>query len=215
MRARRKSIRPALLSFPILSTSTRLRQTAATTPRPIPDPYALYLGKLAPNKGTASLIHVTQRAQLPWPLIVAGDGPDRSALEGEAARHGRDVRFVGWVNHEDAIRWLAHAAVLVFPSRGPESLSRVLIEASALGVPIAAMNTGGTTDIVTDEVTGLLSSTPDELAADLRRIVDDPALGARLGAAARRQAEERFDAGAVVSRIERLYVALTQPAVTA
>ncbi len=193
----------------------RLRATAAATTRPIEGPYALYLGKLAPNKGTASLIRIAQRAQLPWPLVVAGDGPDRNALEVEATREGRDVRFFGWVGHDEAVRWLAHAAVLVFPSRGPESLSRVLIEASTLGIPIAAMNTGGTTDIVEDERTGLLSATADELAADLRRLVDDPSLGARLGAAARRRAEDRFESRAVVARIEQLYVDLSRTAATA
>ena len=60
--------------------------------------------------------------------------------------------------------------MLIFPSRGPESLSRVLIEASALGVPIAAMNTGGTPDIVIHEQTGLLSATFEALADDVRRL---------------------------------------------
>jgi glycosyltransferase involved in cell wall biosynthesis len=84
----------------------------------------------------------------------------------------------------------------------------VLIEASALGVPIAAMNTGGTPDIVVDEETGLLSLTPDELAADVQRLRTDEALRRRLGAAARSRAESRFDAAAVVARIERLYIEL-------
>jgi glycosyltransferase involved in cell wall biosynthesis len=87
-------------------------------------------------------------------------------------------------------------------------LSRVLIEASALGVPIAAMDTGGTSDIIVHERTGLLSATPDALAKDVRRLRNDPALRGRLGAAARQHAEERFDAPAVVARIEALYVEL-------
>jgi glycosyltransferase involved in cell wall biosynthesis len=95
--------------------------------------------------------------------------------------------------------------MLIFPSRGPESLSRVLIEASALGVPIAAMNTGGTPDIVVHEETGLLSVNADELAGAVRRLRDDPALRARLGDAARQRARALFDAPAVVGRIESLY----------
>lgn len=188
----------------------QLRKMAASTAPPIAGPYGLYLGKLAPNKGTSYLLRVARDAGLPWPLVVAGDGPDRPALESEAARAARDVRFTGWVDREDAVRWLAHATVLIFPSRGPESLSRVLIEASALGVPIAAMNTGGTPDIVDDERTGLLSTTPGELADDLRRLIGEPALRERLGAAARVRAEERFDAPAVISRVERLYADLME-----
>jgi glycosyltransferase involved in cell wall biosynthesis len=184
-----------------------LRDRAAATERPVKEPYALYLGKLAPNKGTMHLLDVARRANLRWPLVVAGDGPDRPALEAAARRGSRDVRFVGWVDRAAATAWLTHASVLIFTSRGPESLSRVLIEASALGVPIVAMNTGGTPDIIEDEVTGLLSDTPAELADDLARLVGDEALGAKIGAAARERAG-RFDAALVVARIERLYLDL-------
>jgi glycosyltransferase involved in cell wall biosynthesis len=81
----------------------------------------------------------------------------------------------------------------------------VLIEASALGVPIAAMNTGGTPDIVVHGETGLLSETASGLAADVARLRDDESLRSRLAAAAQRHADARFDAPAVVARIEALY----------
>jgi glycogen synthase len=183
---------------------TSLQTRAAASKRPLPGPYALYLGKLAPNKGTRHLIDVAERAGLPWPLIVAGEGPDRAELEAAARRAGRDVRFTGWIDQTAATTWLAHASALIFTSRGPESLSRVLIEASALGIPIAAMNTGGTPDIVERDVTGLLSATPDDLASDVKQLVEDAGLRARLGAAARERAR-RFDAPAVVERIEAVY----------
>lgn len=177
----------------------------ASGPRPTPDPYALYVGKLAPNKGTDLLLEVLRQADLDWPLVIAGDGPDRSALEAGARESGREIRFLGWLSQPDIARWIAHAAVLIFPSRGPESLSRVLIEASALGVPIAAMNTGGTSDIVEDEVTGLLSDDVGGLAEDVRRIRHGEVLRQRLGAAASNRAMERFDARRVVARIDALY----------
>jgi glycosyltransferase involved in cell wall biosynthesis len=70
------------------------------------------------------------------------------------------------------------------------------------------MHTGGTGDIIVDEQTGLLSSTPGELADDVRRLRNDPQLRTRLGAAARVRAEQRFDAPSVVARIEALYIDL-------
>jgi len=172
-------------------------------------PYALYLGKLAPNKGTNVLVDVITRADLPWTLVVAGDGPGRAALERDARASRRDVEFTGWVDKETAARLLGGASMLIFPSRGPESLSRVLLEASALGVPIAAMDTGGTRDIIEPGVTGLLSTSAEGLAEDVRRLAGDPALRAQLGAAARRKIEREFDAASVVDRIERLYLELT------
>ena len=167
--------------------------------------YAVYVGKLAPNKGTQYLIDVVSRADLDWPLIVVGDGPDRKALEGAAKQSGRRVEFMGWQDRDEATRVLAGASLLIFPSRGPESLSRVLIEASALGVPIAAMNTGGTPDVIEADVTGLLSSSPEGLAGDVRRLRRDEGLRRSLGAAARRKVEREFDTNVVVSRIEDLY----------
>lgn len=177
----------------------------AATPRPLSEPYALYAGKLAVNKGTDHLVDVIQQADLDWPLVIAGDGPDRPAIEAAAREANRDVRFLGWLDQARTAAWIAHAGMLIFPSRGPESLSRVLLEASALGVPIAAMNTGGTADIVEDEITGLLSDTAAELAEDVRRIRHGEVLRQRLGAAAANRAAEKFDAAAVVSRIEGLY----------
>jgi len=181
-----------------------LTERTAGSP-PIDRPYALYAGKLAVNKGTDHLVPVAEGAGLDWPLIIAGDGPDRAAVEEAAKRSGRDVRVLGWLDRETVTTWIAHAAMLVFPSRGPESLSRVLIEASALGVPIAAMRTGGTADIVDDEVTGLLSEDAAGLADDVRRLRADPELRARLGTAAAQHALATFDAAVVVDRIERLY----------
>jgi glycogen(starch) synthase len=184
---------------------SRLRTRAAATARPIAGPYALYLGKLAPNKGTSHLVEIVERANLDWPLAVVGDGPEANSISADAARSSRDVRMIGWVDGDTTAAWLAHAALLIFPSRGPESLSRVLIEASALGVPIAAMNTGGTPDIIEHERTGLLSTTPEGLAGDVRRLRDDETLRRRLGEAARAHAERMFDAPSVVERVEQLY----------
>jgi glycogen(starch) synthase len=174
-------------------------------PRPVAEPYALYVGKLAVNKGTDHLVDVVRSSGLDWPLMILGDGPDRAAIEKAAARSGVNVRFLGWRDQVEVATWIAHAGVLIFPSRGPESLSRVLIEASALGVAIAAMNTGGTSDIIEDEVTGLLSEDAAGLAEDVRRIRFGEVLRQRLGAAAAQRAGERFDAPAVVSRVEALY----------
>jgi glycogen synthase len=206
LRARAPELAKARLEIiPNAVDVASIRARAASRPRPIEGPYALYLGKLAPNKGTAQLVQVIERAGLDWPLVVAGDGPDRAELAAAAARSDRDVRLVGWLDHDQAAAWLGHASILIFTSRGPESLSRVLIEASALGVPIAAMNTGGTPDIVKHGETGLLSSSVEGLADDVRRLREDADLRARLGAGARLRAEQEFDAPAVVARIESIY----------
>jgi glycosyltransferase involved in cell wall biosynthesis len=178
---------------------------------PRAEPYVLYAGKLAPNKGVQYLLGAYQAAGLPWPLVVAGDGPMRAAFEAEARERGIAVQILGWIPRLQTLAWMRHAAILAFPSYGPESLSRVLIEASALGVPIAAMDTGGTRDIVHHGLTGLLSKTPEEFSRDLARLYGDERLRTALGAQARVQAHATFAAPSVIERIEQVYRGLLEP----
>jgi glycosyltransferase involved in cell wall biosynthesis len=211
LRARSPHIAAARMeTIPNAVDVAALRAAAAASTAPMTGPYALYLGKLAPNKGTAHLVRIVERAGLDWPVVIAGDGPERDKVAADAARSPRDIRLIGWIDQPTATAWMAHASMLIFPSRGPESLSRVLIEASALGLAIAAMNTGGTPDIIIHGQTGLLSATPEALADDVRRLRGDAELRARLGAAAMVYAESTFDASFVVPRVERLYAELLE-----
>ena len=206
----------------------RLEDSEATTVTTIPNPvdavairaeaeqsgppqrqrYVLFAGKLAANKGASALLPTT--ADLCLPLVVAGDGPARAEMETHARAARRDVRFVGWLERPELLRWMRHAAMLIFPSNWPEPLGRVLIEASALGCPIVAMRTGGVGDVVVHEETGLLARTADELRAQARRLQRDPEFAARLGAAARRRVDAVFDTEVVAEQHEELYGSLVQ-----
>ena len=174
-------------------------------------PYALYLGKLAPNKGTTHLVDVVERAG-------SATGRSSSPATGRIARgaRGGGVAIAPRHSHgrlgrsgEQTVAWLAHASLLIFPSRGPESLSRVLLEASALGVPIAAMNTGGTPDIIDAR-----SHRPavGDAGGARRRCRAGCGRTRRCGGGSARPrggtTERSFDAPAVVARVERLYADL-------
>ena len=182
-----------------------VRATVKTSSSPIGQPYALFVGKLARNKGAHLLVDVAERAGLQMPLVVVGDGHERPTIEHAAAAQKRDVRIVGWQSRDEVFRWMHHATVLIFPSNCLETLSRVLIEASALGVPIAAMNTGGTEDIVVNETTGLLSTSLAGLADDVLRLTRDADLRARLAERGAARAQSEFDLPVVVGRMETLY----------
>lgn len=173
--------------------------------RPTGEPFVLYAGKLATNKGVQYLLPALDEAKIDWPLVVVGDGPLRASLEVDAARRGRVVRWLGWRNRTEVLDLMRQAAMLAFPSYGPESLSRVLIEASALGLPTAAMNTGGTRDILTHNVTGLVAETADGFAQELARLAGDPALRLQLGAAAAAHVRDKFEASQVAARVEAVY----------
>jgi glycogen(starch) synthase len=180
----------------------------APAARPPVNPSVLYAGKLAVNKGVQFLLPALADSGVDWPLVVAGDGPMRATLEADARARGRTVRWLGWCDRGDVLQAMRDATMLAFPSYGPESLSRVLIEAAALGLPIAAMHTGGTGDIIRHEETGLLSATPEGFARDLARLAADPGLRSRLGTGAAAHAREQFDAPRVAARVEAVYESL-------
>ena len=188
-----------------------IQAAAECQPAPLDRRYVLHVGKLDKNKGVSQLVPAVAAAQLEEPLIVVGDGPERYRLEAEARASGLDVRFTGWEPHDRVLAWMRHALLLVFTSHWREPLSRVLLEAGAVGCPVAAMDTGGTADIVVDGETGLLAANINELAGHVARLRTEGALRARLGRAARQRTEETFDTSVVVARIEALYERLRRP----
>ena len=200
-----------LYTIPNPVDTTRLDEIVRAAPRPMLGEYVLYAGKLATNKGVQFLLEAYARARLTWPLVIAGDGPLRVSLEAEARDRGIDLRLLGWVSRTDTLAWMRHAALLAFPSYGPESLSRVLIEAAGLGVAIAAMDTGGTRDILRHGVTGLLSNSPAAFAEDLARLAGDPRLRDELGGSAQADVHARFNTPTVVEQVEQVYRSLLLP----
>jgi glycosyltransferase involved in cell wall biosynthesis len=185
--------------------------TGDAVPLPIPGPYVLYAGKLATNKGVQFLVPALADAGIRWPLVVAGDGPLRTTIERDAAARGVSLHVLGWIDRPAVLTWMRHAALLAFPSYGPESLSRVLIEAAAIGVPIAAMNTGGTRDILRHRATALLSDDPAGFTRDLSELAHDERLRHALAHAARADVRSRFAAASVVRQIEAVYRQLVSP----
>ena len=187
-----------------------LRHTAASLPSPMTGKYGLFVGKLEINKGVLKLVEVLERAQFDLPFVVVGDGSERERLEQTAKATGLDIRFTGWLPRDEVLAWMCHAMLLVFPSHGPESLSRVLLESCVLGVPVAAMDTGGTGDIIRHDETGLLSTTVDQLGADIGRLRDDSHLRHRLGRAAQKHVDTTFSTSVVIRQIESLYERLCE-----
>jgi glycosyltransferase involved in cell wall biosynthesis len=145
-------------------------------------------------------------------VIVAGGGELESELRREAQALGLDRRFVMLGERGEARELLAGLDVFVLPSLW-EGLPLVLIEAAALGKPIVATSVDGSREIITDGETGLLvpAGDPAALAAAVRRLLDDPALAARLGAAARKTIPPRFSLEAMIAGYTDLYLSLASP----
>ena len=170
----------------------------------LPPRFLLFVGKLEENKGARLLVPAVAAARTGLPLVVLGEGSLAHTLKFDAASSRVDLALRGWAHREDVLRAMARATLLVFPSLWAEPLSRVLLEALALGTPIAAMDTGGSREIVLDETSGLLVKDAAQLGEAVARIAGDDALRARLAEGARARAAA-FAPEALVPRYEDVY----------
>ncbi len=153
----------------------------------------LSLGRLVPIKGTDDTIRAS--AALGCPLLVAGGGPERDALESLARTLGADTRFLGIVTGAAKRDLFAAADAFVLASRvlssgRTEGTPTTLLEAMAAGLPIVATDVGGVAGVVTHERNGLLVPAGDlpALTAAIARLRDDAALRRSLTRAARNTA---------------------------
>jgi 2-deoxystreptamine N-acetyl-D-glucosaminyltransferase/2-deoxystreptamine glucosyltransferase len=174
----------------------------------LPERFLLFVGKLEDNKGVRLLVPALREAGTKLPLVVLGEGTLAHPLRFEAASAGVELLLRGWTHREDVLRAMARATALVFPSVWPEPLSRVLLEAQALGTPVAAMDTGGTREIVEDGISGLLVPDAAALGPAVARLVEDAGLRTRLAEGARARAQ-RHAPEALVPRYEAVYRRLT------
>ena len=158
-------------------------------------PYRLVtVGRLQAPKDPLTLVRALAELRRPGEAVIAGDGPDRPAVEREVRRLGLEsvVRLAG--ERDDVGELLAAADMFVLSSRS-EGLPLSILEAMAAGLPIVASSVGGVPELVVDGETGLLvpPGDPHALAAAIERLLDDPALRRQLGTAGRTRVSEHFD----------------------
>jgi glycosyltransferase involved in cell wall biosynthesis len=159
-----------------------------------------YMGALVPEKGVDVVIDALGRVDGAQ-LLVAGLGPERDALEAQAAAvaPGRVV-FAGSVTRAREV--YAAVDVMALASRGGDSMPAVLIEAGLMGVPSVATPVEAIPEIVLPEVTGSLVpvDAPGALADSLSELITDDARRAQYGAAAADYCRGHFTIASVVVR---------------
>jgi glycosyltransferase involved in cell wall biosynthesis len=166
------------------------------------------LCRLEPVKGAEDLLRAFLLAAAGRPglrLIFGGDGPLRDRLLDLARQAGRADRVVidgSWVRPED---FLPALDLFVLASRN-EGMGRALVEAMAIGLPVAATAVGGVPEVLEEGRAGILVPPGDEeaLAAAITRLAGDPRLAADLGRKARARAVV-FGAGRMNHALLRLY----------
>jgi glycosyltransferase involved in cell wall biosynthesis len=164
------------------------------TPYP-PGRTVLFAGRLSEEKGLSTLLDAMAKVA-GAELVIAGEGPDRDALEERARVLGiaDRVRFPGFLSGEAFEAAWRDAAMLVLPSRCWEVSPMVVQEAYARGRPVVAYDFGAVPELVRDGETGVLVPFEDEkaLAEAMRGLLADPARLVALGRAARAVVEHEL-----------------------
>lgn len=172
----------------------------------------IFVGRVVELKGMAVLLEALQTVRSSNPdttLTVVGDGPDRASFEAAAKKAGlgKAVDFVGSKSQAEVAELLSQSDIFVLPSFA-EGVPVVLMEAMASGLPVVTTTVGGISELVEDEVNGFLlrPGDPVDLADALNRLIDDPELRARFGAAGSEKVAAEFRSAAEAARLGNLII---------
>jgi len=172
-------------------------------------PLVLSVGRLDRQKGYDVLIEAVRRckdAGTPMRVAIAGDGPDRAALQKQISSRGLTgtVELLG--RRDDVPDLLASAHLFVSASRW-EGMPNAVLEAMAAGLPVGATAAGGTRELVVHGATGILAppGNAESLAQAMALVLGDAALGRRMGALARERVEQHFTWEHTAQQHEALY----------
>ena len=168
------------------------------------------------RKDPLTFIRALRRVREEFPEVRGILLGARHSMKDEAEAYERTLRaeagdaavFLG--ERRDVAPLMRAMAALAIPSR-QEPLSRVALEASALGVPIVAADVGGMREVIADGETGILvpAADPDALATALLRLLKNPAAAATLGQAARARILKEFTPEGCAAGVAAVYASVT------
>jgi glycosyltransferase involved in cell wall biosynthesis len=168
----------------------------------------LFVGRLTAQKGIESLVEALARMRHQASLDVVGDGPLASTLSERARALGvaDRIHWLGQLPQPKLADLYRRAAALVVPST-EEGLGLVAVEAQLCETPVVGYESGGLTDTVQNDRTGLLVPPGDvgALAAALDSLLDRPDRGAELGRAGRMVALAGFAPESAARRYAGIY----------
>jgi glycosyltransferase involved in cell wall biosynthesis len=170
--------------------------------------YALFVGRLSPEKGLETLLAAWRLLRGRIPLVVVGAGPLGAQLAAQAAQHRlSNLSWRGYLTRAETCRAIEGASFLLHPSGCYENFPMSIVEAFACGVPVICSPQGAMQEIVADGRTGLHFTAGD--AQDLARKVEwawtHPEQMAEMGKEARREYETKYTAEKNYSLLTDIY----------
>jgi glycosyltransferase involved in cell wall biosynthesis len=152
--------------------------------------YALFLGRLSPEKGIWTLVRALEN-QPDIPLKIAGTGPEEKRLTKYIRKKRlKHVELTGFLQDQQKWHAIRNCAMLVAPSECYESFGMMVVEAFAAGKPAVVPDTGSLAELVENDVDGLHFERHDhnDLMAKIRILYHDPARSIEMGRYARESA---------------------------
>jgi len=196
-------------------------------------PYVLFVGRITRQKGIVHLVRAIAHLDPGIGVVLCAGQPDtpeigremEEAVAAARATHANVVWIPEMVSREAVRQLYSHAALFVCPSVY-EPFGIINLEAMACERAVVATAVGGIPEVVADGETGVLvpleldaddpmsPADPDrfarELASAVNRVMADPDLRARMGAAGRRRAVERFSWSSIADQTVGLYRSLVR-----
>ena len=167
--------------------------------------YALYVGRLAEEKGIGTLLE-SWSGDNAFPLKIVGDGPLAPDVRTAAENHP-NIDYLGRQDRNQVLSLMKDAAFLVFPSTWYEGLPTVIIEAFACGLPVVASELGGTASLLEPGITGLYFEAGNsvQLKEKVRQLHEQPSTLKEMRHAARQRYENSYTPEANYEQLIRLY----------
>lgn len=168
---------------------------------------ALFIGRLAENKGVRTLLFGWQLLHSRIPLHILGDGPLRAELEGQICESARSISLWGRVSHARVLDAIKRARFLILPSQCYENFPMVIVEAFACGVPVICSRLGAMQELVEGGCTGLhfAPGVPEDLASKVEWAWTHPKEMEAMGGEARREYEAKYTAERNYAMLMEIY----------
>jgi len=128
--------------------------TSSWTPQFTPGGYALYFGRLAPEKGVQTLLNACRVTGCP--VKIVGWGTERESLVSYATKHGVQAQFIDRLPAQELVTLIQQARCVVVPSEWYENASLAILEAFACGKPVIAARIGGNPELLHHGLNGWL-----------------------------------------------------------
>ena len=168
--------------------------------------YALFVGRLSPEKGISTLLEAWRQIGSELPLQIAGDGPLAPQVE-TAAAETEGVSWLKWLPRPEILQRMKDASVLILPSTWYEGFPMILAEAFAVGLPVIASDLGSMSSIVNHQRTGLHfeGGNAGKLAKAVRWWIAHPAETAHMRVHARLEYQAKYTADVNYAELIKIY----------